>query len=289
MKIWVVGSFGLLGSTLVRMAGEHCIGSSREEADVSDEYSLKKFMLLHPDITHIVNTSAFSLVDLAESEKEKAWKVNALGPSLLGKIARQMNLKIIHISTDYVFDGTLNRSIKEDALLNPLNYYGKTKEEGEILLLKENPDACIIRTSSIFGVGGKNFVAKLLSLFEQKKEIFLSNDQWVRPTYAKDLSLVILHICKFFQKGIYHFANEGIATKFSFGFKMKEILEKMDPKTSSVLLREVPSSFFPSVCKRPVYSVLDTEKIEKTFQVNIRSWEDALEEFLMEIRCASVN
>ncbi len=288
MKIWIVGSRGLLGSAffdIVRSLGIDCVASSRDDADVSNENSLNAFVKVHPNISHIVNCSAFSLVDLAEKEKEKAWNVNGLGPEYLGKIATHIHAKMIHISTDYVFDGSLNRSLREDDPIHPLNYYGETKREGEIRLLKVNPDACIVRTSSIFGSGGKNFVAKLLTLFGTEKEIFLSNDQWVRPTYAQDLSLAILQICCFFQSGIYHFANQGAATKFEFACAMKDTMEKMKRPFAVQTLRSVSSHFFPSLCKRPVYSVFDTHKIEKTFQIEIRSWQEALEEFLMETAC----
>lgn len=285
MKIWVLGAGGLLGSAFTKIAkvlGIDCLTPSRSEVDVGDFVSLETFIEAHPKVTHIVNCSAFSLVDLAETKRQEAWLANALGPENLGKIANQVQAKIIHISTDYVFAGDLQRPVCEDDPILPLNYYGKTKREGEIRLLDMKSDACIIRTSSIFGFGGKNFASKLLNLFKTEKEILLSNDQWVRPTYAKDLSLAILKICHSFQGGIYHFANAGVATKFEFGCKMREILEQMQIPLTVQSLKEVPSSTFASPCKRPVFSVFDTAKIEKTFQIGIRSWEEALQEFLVQ-------
>lgn len=274
VKLWVVGSQGLLGSTVSAMAKDAVL-STKSEADVADLSSLQKFADQNPGITHIINCSAYSLVDLAEKEKERAHSINAIGPENLGKIGSKIHARVIHISTDYVFPGNETRSLTEEDPVNPLNFYGKTKLEGEQRLLACLPSACVIRTSALFGKGGKNFVAKMLQMFREKEEVLLANDQWNSPTLADDLSRAILEMLD--QSGIYHFSNGGKASKFTFGSAMYAQSFK---KKETLRLVSVPSSFFPSFCPRPMYSVFDTTKISKKLSHPIRPWEDALTAFL---------
>lgn len=278
MKIWVTGAKGLLGSTLCRLAPDICIPTSKEQVNICDLDALQAFVKVNSGITHIVNCSAYSLVDLAETNREEARLVNSVGPENLGKIAKEIGARIVHISTDYVFPGDLHRPISEEDSVGPLNYYGETKWEGEQRLLSVFPSACVIRTSSIFGVGGKNFVAKLFQLFQQKEQIFLSNDQWNSPTFTEDLSLALLQMLD--QTGVYHFANRGSATKFSFAVAIWNIAVEKGISIVTKQLTPVPGSFFPSPCRRPVYSVFDTSKIERLISNPIRPWEEALHTFL---------
>lgn len=281
MKIWVTGANGLLGSTLCSIAPKLCIASTKAQADISDIRSLRQFVKLHPGITHIVNCSAFSLVDLAEKEREEAYKVNALGPENLALLAKEMGARFMHISTDYVFPGDLQRPLKEEDVVGPLNYYGETKLEGEKKVLSCYPSSCVIRTSSIFGKGGKNFVAKLFQLFSQQDEIFLANDQWNSPTFAEDLVTAILQMIN--AQGLYHFANTGPSTKFLFGSTIFEIAKKKKISLRTKKIIPMPSSAFPSPCKRPAYTVFDTSKIGKLLASPIRSWEEVLESFMVRI------
>lgn len=283
MKVWIAGKGGLLAGALVHVAKHlkiEFLATSRQELDISDLASLEAWVHEHPGITHIVNAAALSAVDVVERERDTAWRVNALGPENLGKIAHRIKAKLIHISTDYVFPGDGNRPICEDDPQHPLNYYGVTKQEGERKVLAVLPSVCILRTSSIFGDGGKNIVARLKEMFAQGKSLSLTNDQWVRPTYALDLAQAIFHVFAFFQSGIYHYANRGVATKFLFGSKMKEMMEAQgSPPLPSI--KEASVHDFPTSCARPVYCVFDTRKFETTFQMSIRSWEDALFDFLV--------
>ena len=214
MKLWIVGVNGLLGSSL-KNAVPISVGSSKTEADVTSLPSLRSFMNRHPGITHIINASAFSLVDLAEKQRESAYLVNAIGPENLGVIAREWGVKIIHISTDYVFPGNIDRPLHEQDLVSPVNYYGETKLEGEKRLLSVFPSGCILRTSSLFGKGGKNFVARIVDLIQEKEEIFLSDDQFNSPTYVEHFVEVVLKMRD--QSGVYHFSNQGDASKYRFG------------------------------------------------------------------------
>lgn len=277
MKIWIVGVRGLLGSALLRHA-PISVGSTREDADICNFASLEAFVKKHLGITHILNCSAFSLVDLAEEKKDEAYQVNGIGPENLGKIAKRIGAKIIHISTDYVFPGNIQRPLHEDDLVGPVNYYGKTKREGEMRLLTVCPSACIIRTAALFGKGGKNFVAKLFDLFREKEEIFLSDDQINSPTCVDALSRVILQMLE--QEGIYHFSNQGTSTKYSFGSEIFAFAKERGLKIKTKRIIPVPSSTFKACCPRPLYSALDSSKIAKVLALRIAPWEEALQTFL---------
>ena len=158
MKIWVTGASGLLGSTIRPKAH---LATDRHEVDIANLESVRSFARNHPGITHIINCAAFSLVDLAETKKEEAFFSNAIGPENLAILAKEIKAQLIHISTDYVFQGDLHRPLTEADETFPCSYYGYTKLEGERRAMNALPSCCVIRTSWIFGKGGKNFVAAL--------------------------------------------------------------------------------------------------------------------------------
>lgn len=278
MKIWVIGANGLLGSALCRRLPFPYLPSGRQDADIADLNSLRFFAKEHPGITHIVNCSAYSLVDLAEKHRKEAHQVNAVGPENLGYLAQEIGAKVVHISTDYVFAGDLLRPLHEEDRVGPLNYYGETKLEGEKRLFAVLPSSCVIRSSSLFGRGGKNFIARIFQMFQEKEEILLTNDQYNSPTCVEDLSLAIISMLD--ASGLYHFANRGMATKFSFVSSIYNHVLQQGIATTTKRLVSVQSSSFPSLCKRPAYSVFNTEKIEKKLGYPIRNWEDALQSFL---------
>lgn len=272
MKLWITGKNGLLGSALCPKADL----STGKELDISDYNALKAFATAHPGITHIVNCAAYSLVDQAEQEKEEAMKGNGIGPGNLARLAKEIDAKFVHISTDYIFDGQKGFPLKETDIPSPLNHYAITKLEGEKRALQENPSSCILRTSWVFGSGGKNFVAKLLELLQTQEQISLSDDQWGRPTYVMDLVEAISHLWD--QSGIYHFANQGETNKYLFGCAMRELALEMGFPIRCKKIIGVPSHTFPSPCKRPTYSAFDTQKIEQS--LTIRPWQEGLKEFL---------
>jgi dTDP-4-dehydrorhamnose reductase len=272
--IWIVGADGLLGATFRRMV-PHAICTTKKEADVTDLAALYAFVKKHPEISRIINCSAFSLVDLAEKEQTLAHAVNALGPENLGKVANSLDVTILHVSTDYVFEGNLPRPLHEQDETRPVNFYGKTKLEGEQRLLDVCPKACVVRTSALFGVGGKNFVASLLTKFQGKDRVLLANDQWNSPTFAPDLARAMIDVLDC--HGIFHFSNSGAATKFTFG---EALYQAMSMKNQELELVSVPCAFFAGCCNRPAYSVFDTSKIGKILSFPIRSWQEALNAFM---------
>lgn len=275
MNLWVTGANGLLGSAL---RGKAQVVTGHREADIADPVVLRAVASQHPGITHIVNCAAFSLVDASEIEREAAFQANAAGPENLAILAKEIGAKFVHISTDFVFQGDLHRPLKESDPTHPCNYYGYTKLEGEKRVLQALSSSCVIRTSWLFGHGGKNFVASLLELLQSKEEVRLTDDRWNCPTYAPDLADAILQM--FDTQGLFQFANRGVATKYEFGIAMKEEAEAAGMPLAVKRIIPVPGDTFPAPAKRPVYSAFDTSKIEKKLKSPIRHWREALREYL---------
>ncbi len=271
--LWVTGNKGLLGSALLAKCREKSVQTGRE-VDISDLNALRHFARKHPLISHIINCAAFSGVDAAENFREEAYLANAVGPENLAIVAKEMGAKLIHISTDYVFDGKRNKLLTEEDPTHPLNHYGKTKLEGEERALQRG--ALVIRTSWLFGSRGKNFVSNLLKMLQTEEEVRLVSDQWGRFTYAPDLAEAILQML--FQEGLYQFANIGVTTRHEFGLAMREEASSMGYSIKTHTLIPTPSAAFPVL--RPTYSALDTTKIERFLQ--LRHWREALKDFLCE-------
>lgn len=280
MKVWIVGSLGLLGSALTRFLQKDFVATSKLECDITNPDAIDVFLNQHADVTHIINASAFSLVDAAEVERNHAFLVNAMGPYYLAVAAKKRGLQFLHVSTDYVFNGDGNRALCENDSTDPVNYYGITKLEGEKRVLEILPEAVIIRISALFGSRGRNFVAQLQNLLSEKKELFLACDQFNSPTYVLDLCTVIEKLID--QKGIYHFANKGMASKFDIAQVMLGCMLQKGLLKQIPILHAVKSSYFSGYCLRPVFSVLNTDKISKQLNISIRPWQEALTEYMLE-------
>jgi dTDP-4-dehydrorhamnose reductase len=272
VKLWITGAKGLVGSVLASKAKEFCVISGRE-LDIADRAACLAFLKQHPTVTHIVNCAAFSAVDPAETHRDEARRANALGPEVLGLCAKEKGLRLLHLSTDYVFPGTGKTPLKETDPVAPCNVYGETKREGEERLLAVLPTACILRTSWIFGPGGKNFVAKLFELLQTKEHLKLVSDQTGRPTYVFDLVEVILQMLD--REGLYQFANAGATNKYEFALFLQQELGDFRCR-----IEPVPGSSFPSAAKRPLYSAFDTSKIEHLLGSVPRHWKTCLREYV---------
>lgn len=270
--LWITGAKGLLGSVL-RERCEGCVASGRE-VDVADQGAVEAFLQKNQGIRWIVNCAAFTNVDAAEERREEAYRANVMGPVVLGEAALKVAARLIHISTDYVFDGKVGHPLREEDETAPCNYYGWTKREGEKRALELF--ACVIRTSWVFGIGGMNLVSKLLPILQVEKEFRVGFDQWSRFTYAPDLAEAILQMLD--AKGLYQFANRGVGSKYDFAVAMREEALKLGFPIVTESIVPVASEVFPSPCKRPTYSAFDTTKIEKL--VKIRHWREALKDFL---------
>ena len=277
MKWWITGAKGLVGKALFQRLGTVGVGTGKE-IDISNRKMVEEFLRSKGPFDGIINCAAFSKVDLAESHKEAAFQANALGPEVLGTVARKKGLAILHLSTDYVFSGQIERPMRENDPTNPCNYYGITKLEGETRLMQAHPEACILRTSWIFGSGGSNFASLAIGKLLTEKKLRLVSDQISRPTYVEDLVSVICQIKEC--AGLYQFANQGEASKFVFAQALKEELLK---RGSLVMCEEIEpclGSEFPAPAKRPLYTPFDTTKIEMKMNIHLRPWKEALVEFV---------
>lgn len=283
--ILVSGKNGQLGKELQDIASANknfqFIFFDKEELNIADEDALKKtFNQYLPSF--FINCAAYTLVDKAEAEKEKAYQINAEAVGNIAKQCNQFKTKLIHISTDYVFDGKATQPYKEDDATNPVNYYGFTKLKSEELALEHNPNTIIIRTSWVYSEYGNNFVKTMLRLMNERKEINVVNDQLGSPTYAKDLAEAIRSIVNSQQstvngQQVFHFSNEGIISWYDFAVAIKEI-KKLD-----CIIHPIPTTSYPTLAKRPSYSAFDKTKIVSTFDIELKSWKESLKECLQQL------
>lgn len=281
MTLWIPGGTGLLGSALKAKRQEALATGS--EVDISQRKAVQEFLDAHPEIGQILNCAAESRVDFCETEKERAFSSNALGPEILAEEAKRRGLLFCHISTDYVFPGDLPRPLLETDPTGPCNSYGATKLEGEKRVERAYPEAWIVRTSWIFGEGGKNLIARLVHWMQEETEVRLNDEQKGRPTSALDLAEALLLLLERRPSpGIYHFANHGVTNRYAFGCFLKGELERLKVPLRVQKIVAQPSSAFPAACKRPLYSAFDTAKIEQALSFRPRPWKEALSAFLEE-------
>ncbi len=256
--------------------------SARDHLDITNKNTIKKFCLQN-NITHIVNVAAYTAVDKAEEDSKNADRVNHLAVQYLALVAKEHNISLIHISTDYVFDGKNYRPYVEEDATNPQSVYGRTKLAGEEALRAINPkNSIIIRTSWVYSAYGNNFVKTMLRLGKARNKIKVVYDQVGAPTYARDLAQVILDIIpKLSNKQsteIYHYSNEGVLSWYDFAkeiMRMARIECTIDP---------IETKEYLTPAKRPHYSVLNKSKIKKEFRLDIPYWKDSLEECLKTLK-----
>ena len=231
-------------------------------------------------IDYIINCAAYTAVDKAEDDIDLCYRINRDAVRNLAEAAGE-KAKIIHISTDYVFDGTSQRPLRETDETNPQSVYGKSKLEGEQILMQPAPAGIIIRTAWLYSSYGNNFVKTMIRLGKEKESLNGVSDQTGTPTYSADLAKAILHIIEeseksdVFHSGVYHYSNEGICSWYDFCLKIHELA---DIKTCKV--NPVSTAEYPTKAVRPVYSVLDKTKIKETFNLKIPQWEESLKECL---------
>ncbi len=280
MRVWVTGSRGQVGQVLLhalRRKGIDCFGTSHAEVDIADEGAVRARM---QEATHVVNTAAYCEVDPAESQREKAFRANVLGPDVLAKVSKETGSHLLHISTDYVFDGTLGRPYAEEDEAHPLNWYGETKREGELRIAEGNPDACIVRVSWVFGgAGERNYAPRILHALQTEKELRFVDDQKSSPTYAIDFAGALIVLLD--RHGMYHYCNEGCVSKYGFA---SAILERARQKQFLVVCERivpVSSSAFYSAAKRPLFTPLNTQKIQALLP--IRTWQEALDDYFFHL------
>ncbi|MBO7234512.1 MAG: dTDP-4-dehydrorhamnose reductase [Paludibacteraceae bacterium] len=277
MKILITGAYGQLGNELRVASAHHAnhtyLFTDADTLDICNLDQLDAYFSQHsPDI--LVNCAAYTAVDKAEDDQDRCALINTEAVKNIGVVARKHNARVIHISTDYVFDGTSHIPYTEDMPVCPTNVYGNTKLQGEKELLMVAPDSVIIRTSWLYSSFGNNFVKTMLRLSSERDSLNVIFDQVGTPTYAADLAEAILTIIdqNEWKAGIYHFSNEGVCSWYDF---CKVILEKAGNNTCKVF--PIESSAYPVRTPRPHYSVLNKGKIKHTFNIEIPYWINALE------------
>lgn len=283
MKILVTGANGQLGNELRNVLEAVIPGKTLytdiAELDLTNADAVKTFVC-NNDITHIVNCAAYTAVDKAEDEKLECAAININAVQNIATAADANGAKVIHISTDYVFDGTAHCPYKESDKVNPISQYGTTKRKGETALLALAPDSIIIRTSWLYSPYGNNFVKTMLRLGNERTQLSVVCDQIGTPTYAYDLAKAIYAILISHQwvEGIYHFSNEGVCSWYDF----TKAIHRYGNITNCEV-HPIPTKDYPTAAVRPFYSVLDKTKIKATYNVTIPYWQDSLIECINRI------
>jgi len=277
-NILVTGANGQLANE-IKIIADHYPGykfffTTKEELPIENSEAVKSVFEKNK-IDYCINCAAYTAVDKAESEKEKAFLINADAVGTLANICNTFQAKLINISTDYVYDGNSNIPLKEDNKTGPVNIYGLSKLKGEQLAVEKNPSTLIIRTSWVYSSFGNNFVKTMLRLFKEKTEISVVSDQYGSPTYAADLAEVIMKFTERMQQGkrisgIFNYCNEGVITWYQFAEAIKSLVD------SNCIINPIPTSSYKTAAKRPPYSALDTSKIKQTLQIPIPGWKESL-------------
>ena len=286
-NILVTGAYGQLGNEVRILSANYpdynFMFTDVDSLDITDKNELIDFVTGN-DIRYIINCAAYTAVDKAEDDTELCEKINATAVKNLGLAAAEAGAGIIHVSTDYVFDGTSCRPYSEDMPTKPCSIYGKTKLKGEKNLLKVCPNAIIIRTAWLYSPFGNNFVKTMIKLGSERESLNVIFDQVGTPTYALDLADAILKAMDqtidtdHDKSGIYHFSNEGVCSWYDFTIKIHEIAGINTCKVNPIETKD-----YPTKAARPHYSVLNKTKIKQTFNITIPHWEASLKECIKEL------
>ncbi|HEY0241771.1 MAG TPA: dTDP-4-dehydrorhamnose reductase [Gemmatimonadaceae bacterium] len=279
MKVLVTGAGGMAGAELVRQArakGWEVVAFTRADLDVTDASAVEGAIgRERPEV--IFNAAAYTAVDAAENSPEQAMAVNAAGAGNISRAARINGAAVIHISTDYVFDGTACEPYRPDDRPAPINVYGESKLAGEIAVKDECPNHVIVRTSWVYSHEGKNFVKTMLRVADERREIRVVNDQHGCPTSSADLAAALIRVAEFMMEarvvGTFHFCNANPTTWYEFADAIFEAKGGDRPTLIPISTEE-----FPTPAERPRWSVLDTSSFEKTFGMMPRPWRAALQD-----------
>ena len=294
--ILVTGANGQVGTALKNLSAAYpafdFVFLTREELPIHRfELVTQYFATVKP--AYCINAAAYTAVDKAESDKENAFLINGDAVGVLAAACNKFGTRFIHISTDYVFDGTSPEPYKETARTNPANTYGLSKLRGEALCLLQNQDAIIVRTAWVYAEHGNNFVKTMLRLMKERPEINVVSDQVGAPTYAGDLAEAIMAMVDGGNResgtgnnspsdvkwvpGIYHYSNQGRISWYDFAVAIKEL------SGSACNVNPIPTTQYPTPAKRPAFSLLDTHKIQDTYHLTIPDWKDSLQRCLQSL------
>ena len=281
--IWLIGNRGMLGSALCgafESRSVDYVGSDRE-VDMLDPAALSAFAA-GKQIEWVVNCAAYTAVEKAEEERELCRRLNAEGPEKIARTARAIGAKTLHISTDYVFDGSGRRPYREDDPVAPTGWYGETKAEGEARLRAACPEHVIIRTAWLYGSRGANFVYTMLRLMSTREKVGVVADQRGTPTSAADLAEAIVSVIKEPRTvcGTFHFTNLGEISWYDFALEIQRLGLEQGLLSRKCEIAPLTTAEYPTKAKRPAYSVLSKDKIVAEYGLKIPAWDEALEAFM---------
>ncbi|GEM56531.1 dTDP-4-dehydrorhamnose reductase [Flavobacterium branchiophilum NBRC 15030 = ATCC 35035] len=285
MVVLVTGANGQLGQSMahlsVRYAQIDFVFCDSKQMNITDFEAVKAvFKSVNPDVC--INTAAYTAVDKAESDQENAIKINVKGAQNLALVCKEFHTKLIHVSTDFVFDGQHQKPYTEIDIPKPTGVYGQTKLDGELAIAAVFSQYYIVRTSWVYSQFGNNFMKTMLRLGAERDTLSVVEDQIGTPTHALDLADALIQMAlftdqnnEFPQYGIYHFSNEGQCSWFDFAQKIFEIHQM------SIDVKPIPTQSYPTPAKRPAYSVLDKTKIKTVLGITIKNWDDRLKETIL--------
>lgn len=277
--ILVTGANGQLGTCIKAIANNYpscnVVFEDSSSLDITNRNQVLQYMS-NSQFDYIINCAAYTAVDLAEDNKEKAFEINAKAVENLTIACKRFSSILLHVSTDFVFDGKKNAPYLERDSTHPLNYYGASKLNGEQIIQQALSKYVIIRTSWLFSEFGNNFVKTMVRLGQEKKELSIVADQYGSPTYAIDLAHILLTFIASSSTsyGLYHFSNHGATTWYNFAAEIFKL------QNQDIRLHKTTSKQFASRAIRPKYSVLETKKVKETLNIDIRNWQSALKEML---------
>jgi len=289
--IWLIGNKGMLGNDIEKLLKERGLTywTSDKEVDISDYKALEKFGK-DKKIKWVINCAGYTKVDKAEEEIDEAFKINRGGAKNVALFSLKRYSKLIYISTDYVFDGRQKEpfTYSEDNKTNPINIYGKSKLAGEEEIKKILKEYFIIRTAWLYGAKGNNFVYTMLRLFKERDMVKVVEDQWGSPTYTVDLAGAILKIIEddSVSYWIYHFTDEGMTSWYEFARTICKKAKRLGliEDNKKIEIQPIKTEDYPTAAKRPRYTVLSKEKIKREFNLKIKDWDKALENFLVSLK-----
>lgn len=283
--VWLIGCKGMLGTEIARQLKNSNIDyiGTDIDVDITKVEVLEDFANKNPKIDWIINCSAYTAVDKAEDDKDFANLLNNIGPKNISSVAKKINAKMIHISTDYVFDGTGNIPYTEDMDVKPIGVYGQTKADGEKSVIDSGCEYYIFRTAWLYGYDGKNFVYTMLKLMESKSEISVVSDQKGTPTFAGDLANCVIKTITAENKipcGIYHCTDLGEITWYDFACEIYKQGKATGKLSNECKINPCSTDEFPTKAKRPAYSVLSKEKIQQALGITLPMWNESLNVFM---------
>lgn len=283
-KILLTGANGQLATEIADLcnSSDRYVFLSRKELDISNKQQIANTLAKYQP-GHLINCAAYTKVDQAEQDRDLAMKINGEGPTLLAQHCVKIACKLLHVSTDYVFDGKGAKPYKVHHPVDPVNFYGYSKLQGELGIQEIDPSAVIIRTSWLYSTYGHNFLKTMLRLGADRATLNVVGDQWGSPTYAADLAKLLIDICESERltqraSGVYHYANAGKTSWAGFARKIMEYAN-LDCKVSNI-----DTAAYPTPAKRPAYSVMDKSRIKRLTKCRIPKWQEALSQCIQKIK-----